>query len=125
MNQVIIYGSQYGSTYRYAKQLSEQTNITAVGYKEAPDLSRTRTIIYMGGLYAYHEDGPRFLVLTVPANQSVSPVHSRMPLLLQKEHIRLWLRDLPAALELLGTSQPMLQAEPMEQESAQLCFSSV
>ena len=81
--------------------------------------------VYMGGLYAYHEDGPRFLVLTVPANQSVSPVHSRMPLLLQKEHIRLWLRDLPAALELLGTSQPMLQAEPMEQESAQLCFSSV
>ena len=52
MNQVIIYGSQYGSTYRYAKQLSEQTNITAVGYKEAPDLSGMRTIIYMGGLYA-------------------------------------------------------------------------
>ena len=52
MNQVIIYGSQYGSTYRYAKQLSEQTNITAVSYKEAPDLSGMRTIIYMGGLYA-------------------------------------------------------------------------
>ena len=52
MDQVIIYASRYGSTYRYAKQLSEQTNITAVSYKEAPDLSRTRTIIYMGGLYA-------------------------------------------------------------------------
>ena len=52
MNQVIIYGSQYGSTYRYAKQLSEQTNITAVSYREAPDLSGMHTIIYMGGLYA-------------------------------------------------------------------------
>lgn len=52
MNQVIIYGSQYGSTYRYAKQLSEQTSIMAVSYKEAPDLSGMRTIIYMGGLYA-------------------------------------------------------------------------
>ena len=52
MNQVIIYGSKYGSTYRYAKQLSEQTNITAVSYNEAPDLSEIHTIIYMGGLYA-------------------------------------------------------------------------
>lgn len=52
MNQVIIYGSHYGNTYRYAKQLSERTNITAVSYKEAPDLSGMHTIIYMGGLYA-------------------------------------------------------------------------
>ena len=52
MNQIIIYGSQYGSTYRYAKQLSELTNIAAVCYKEAPDLSGMHTIIYMGGLYA-------------------------------------------------------------------------
>ena len=52
MNQVIIYGSHYGSTYRYAKQLSEQTNIPAVSYNEAPDLSEMDTIIYMGGLYA-------------------------------------------------------------------------
>ena len=52
MNQVIIYGSQYGSTYRYAQQLSEETNIPAVSYREAPDLSRMHTIIYMGGLYA-------------------------------------------------------------------------
>lgn len=52
MNQVIIYGSQYGSTFQYAKKLSEQTNIPAVNYKEIPDLSAMHTIIYMGGLYA-------------------------------------------------------------------------
>ena len=52
MDQIIIYGSQYGSTYRYAQQLSEETNIPAVSYREAPDLSRMHTIIYMGGLYA-------------------------------------------------------------------------
>ena len=27
---IIIYGSQYGSTKRYAKQLAEKTGITAV-----------------------------------------------------------------------------------------------
>ena len=52
MKQIIIYGSQYGSTYRYAEKLSEQTNIPAVSYKDAPDLSGMKTIIYLGGLYA-------------------------------------------------------------------------
>ena len=52
MNQVIIYSSRYGSTLQYAKKLSEQTNIPAVDYREAPELSGMRTIIYMGGLYA-------------------------------------------------------------------------
>ena len=52
MNQIIIYGSRYGSTCRYAKQLSAQTNITAVSCREIPDLSGMHTIIYMGGLYA-------------------------------------------------------------------------
>lgn len=52
MNQIIIYDTQYGSTFQYAEKLSERTNIPAVNYKKAPDLSGMRTIIYMGGLYA-------------------------------------------------------------------------
>ena len=52
MKQIIIYGSQYGSTYRYAEKLSEQTGIPAVGYKDVPNLSDMKIIIYLGGLYA-------------------------------------------------------------------------
>lgn len=81
--------------------------------------------LYMGGLYTFYEDGPRFLILTVSANSSVSPVHPRMPLLLPKEQIRPWLCDLPKALELLGTPQPELRTIQMEEEPAQLCLSSV
>ncbi len=33
MNTLIIYGSQYGSTKRYAQHLSETTGIEAVGVK--------------------------------------------------------------------------------------------
>ena len=52
MKQIIVYGSQYGSTRRYAEKLSEQTGIPAVGYKDVPNLSDMKIIIYLGGLYA-------------------------------------------------------------------------
>ena len=52
MKDVILYGSQYGSTYRDAQKLSEQTGIPAISYKDAPALSDRKTIVYLGGLYA-------------------------------------------------------------------------
>ena len=52
MDQIILYGSQYGSTRRYAEKLSEQSGIPAVSYKDAPALAGKRTIVYLGGLYA-------------------------------------------------------------------------
>lgn len=52
MKHIIVYGSQYGSTRRYAEKLSEQTGIPAVGYKDVPNLSDMKIIIYLGGLYA-------------------------------------------------------------------------
>ena len=52
MEHIIVYGSHYGSTRRYAEKLSEQTDIPAVSYKQMPDLSDIKTIIYLGGLYA-------------------------------------------------------------------------
>ena len=52
MEHIIVYGSQYGSTRQYAENLSEQTGIPAVSYKDAPALSDRKTIVYLGGLYA-------------------------------------------------------------------------
>ena len=52
MKDIILYGSQYGSTRQYAEKLSEQTGIPAVSYKDAPALSDRKTIVYLGGLYA-------------------------------------------------------------------------
>lgn len=51
-NAVILYGSHYGSTRRYAQQLSSATGIPAYNYKDAPDFSNQETVIYLGGLYA-------------------------------------------------------------------------
>ena len=52
MKKVIIYGSHYGTTRRYAEKLSELTGIEAINYSDVKDLSGYQTVIHMGGLYA-------------------------------------------------------------------------
>ena len=49
---IIIYGSQYGSTERYAKHLAEKTGIAAVDYCDIKNIGEYDRIIYMGALYA-------------------------------------------------------------------------
>lgn len=51
-NTVIIYGSQYGTTKRYAEYLSEMTGIETVAFKEAKDIDKYDRVIFMGALYA-------------------------------------------------------------------------
>ena len=51
-NTVIIYGSQYGTTKRYAEYLSEMTGIEAVAFKEAKKIDKYDQVIFMGALYA-------------------------------------------------------------------------
>ena len=78
MEHIILYGSQYGTTRRYAEKLSEQTGIPAASYKDAPGLSNMKTIVYLGGLYAGGvlglaktlrsfsvQDGQKLLIVTV------------------------------------------------------------
>ena len=52
MNQQIIYGSEYGTTRRYAEQLSQLTGIPAMDYTSAKNLDGCELVIYLGGLYA-------------------------------------------------------------------------
>ena len=49
---IIIYGSQYGTTKRYADCFSEITGIETVSYQESKDIDRYDRIIFMGALYA-------------------------------------------------------------------------
>lgn len=51
-SQIIIYGSEYGSTKRYAERLSEITGIEAVNYKEVKDIGDYKRVVYLGGLFA-------------------------------------------------------------------------
>ena len=48
-------------------------------------------VLYMAGFYKRYQDEDRFVILTTAANESMKPVHDRMPLLLDREEIKEWL----------------------------------
>lgn len=52
MSAIIIYGSCYGTTKQYAKELERQTGIEAISYDEIHFLEDYDLIIYLGALYA-------------------------------------------------------------------------
>ena len=48
-------------------------------------------MLYMAGLYNRYQDEDRFVILTTAANESMKPVHDRMPLLLERDEISKWM----------------------------------
>ena len=65
--------------------------------------------IYLAGIYDTINGENCFIILTTASNDSVAPIHDRMPLLLSHEQVRPWLVDAGAALELLCSRPPLLQ----------------
>lgn len=68
-------------------------------------------MLYMAGLYSlfpYGQDGqmPGFVIVTTAANTSVSPIHSRMPLVLSRHESDAWLADSAFAAQLLSRPCP-------------------
>ncbi|MCC8044090.1 MAG: SOS response-associated peptidase [Clostridiales bacterium] len=56
-------------------------------------LRESGSTLYMAGFYNLIEDEIRFMILTTQANLSVSPVHDRMPLILEEEDVGDWIFD--------------------------------
>ena len=54
---------------------------------------RDSKVLYMAGIYSRYDDGNRFVILTTAANESMEPVHDRMPLILDKDDIVPWLTE--------------------------------
>lgn len=52
MNTLIIYGSQYGTTKRYAEKFAEMTHFPVISYEDIKTLTDYDRVIYFGGLYA-------------------------------------------------------------------------
>ena len=72
----------------------------------------------MAGIWNEYEGEKHFVILTTVANQSMAPIHNRMPLILPKELIRRWINDTELALSFLTQIPPELRVEntdPFEQ----------
>ena len=52
MKSIIIYGSCYGNSKRYAEELSKKINIEVISFKNVKNINAYDNIIYLGGLYA-------------------------------------------------------------------------
>lgn len=63
----------------------------------------------MAGVYTWFEESYRFVVLTTAANESVSSVHERMPLILKDKDAMEWLMDDEKAKKLLKKVPGKLQ----------------
>lgn len=65
--------------------------------------------IYMAGVYDLVDNAERFVVITTDANDSVSNVHDRMPLILEENEIDMWISDGKVTDLILYKKSPMLE----------------
>lgn len=65
-------------------------------------------VLFFAGFYSLYEDGEHFVILTTEANFSMSPVHDRMPVILEREDVGSWIFDEAKARSILRKSQPQL-----------------
>ena len=74
-----------------------------------------RPVLYLAGIWRTYEgkDGPeqRFVVITREANESMRPVHDRMPLMIAAEDVREWVCRPERAEVFLKQPLPQLHAE--------------
>ena len=76
-------------------------------------------VLFMAGCYDRYQDQDRFVILTTAANPSVSPVHDRMPLILEPEELKDWVLD-DGATEYLLHKTPVLLEAHAEYEQVRL-----
>ena len=70
-------------------------------------------VFYLGGFYRVHTTGAGFetesTIMTTKPNDSVAPIHDRMPLIIKRDHIKEWITDLDFARNYLTTDMPELK----------------
>ena len=71
--------------------------------------SEKQPVLYMAGLYDHYQNEDRFVILTTAANESMKPVHDRMPLLLERDEIQQWLFEDSLTESLLHKKPALLE----------------
>ena len=64
--------------------------------------------LYLAGIYNVFQGTPCFVVLTTAANESVSDIHSRMPVIIPRNRLQSWTGDFGEAMEIANGRQPAL-----------------
>lgn len=81
-------------------------------------LRKDTPVLFMAGFYRKFQEEERFIIITTEANASVSPVHHRMPLILEEKELEDWVYDDGLLEYLLHKTPPMLErCQEFEQQS--------
>ena len=65
--------------------------------------------IYVAGFYRIHENVAESIIMTTAPNSTVSPIHDRMPLIIDKKDIGKWVLDLDFARDCLKRDMDKLE----------------
>lgn len=65
--------------------------------------------VYICGLYKEFKDGTRSVILTTDSNESVTPIHNRMPILIEESDIKDYLTNTDFANEYIKRKMPKLE----------------
>lgn len=80
--------------------------------KEKFKFERTDSdVLFMAGCFDIYEGQKQFVIFTTKANSSVSKVHERMPLIVEKDEIDKWLFNDEVMRTLLYKTPPILRYE--------------
>lgn len=66
-------------------------------------------VLFLAGLGRWQEDGEHFVILTTRANESMKPVHDRMPLVLDQKEVLEWMLEDAGTKRLLGKTPCLLE----------------
>lgn len=76
-------------------------------------------VVWMAGCYKEVKGENRFVIVTTSANESVSGIHDRMPLILEQEEAQAWLLE-DRSVEFLLQKTPVLLEREQEYEQMSL-----
>lgn len=77
-------------------------------------------VLYLAGIYSNDPGAECVTILTVQANESMEPVHDRMPLLIPEGKIADWIAGTDWAARFLREKPPVLKREKVHEEYEQL-----
>lgn len=74
-------------------------------------------LVYLAGFYRPEQGADRYTILTTDANDSMKRVHDRMPVMIDRSEIGMWIRDRERLAQFLERPQMQLAAR---QDSGQI-----
>ena len=73
-------------------------------------------MLFLAGVYQAAPDGGRFVIITAPADETVKPIHDRMPVRIPEDLIDEWLSNTERTPEILDTASSPLRREQEEEQ---------